>query len=174
MTRKLAFLFDEGQKYHAVTQLIDEGCCRDHFAAGLNGVNGEAIAALLDKLVEGGLDNIKEDEALKKLWEAAQFKVDDLSPGAIACVMSGRRFTVDKRSGLPKATSKTVLTNKSMLDLKQALWRKVFDEHIYMSNQYEKGEQEKTTKGDSEEKKTVNNKQTVKKTQRKENRQRLN
>lgn len=123
MSRKFAFLFDDGQRYHSVCQIIDETTCRDHFSAGLNGGNGEVIANLLDSLIEGKLNGLADDNYIKELWEKAGYKTDRLTPGAIAIVATGRSFNVAKKSGLPRSQSK-VFGEVSMI-LKAAIWERI-------------------------------------------------
>lgn len=123
MSRKFAFLFDDSQRYHSVCQLIDETTCRDHFSAGLNGGNGEVIANLLDSLIEGKLNGLTDDDHIKELWEKAGYKLEHLTPGAIAIVATGRSFNVAQKSGLPRSQSK-VFGEVSMI-LKAAIWERI-------------------------------------------------
>ena len=67
MSRKFACLFEDGQRYFSACQFIDEDTCKDHFAAGLNGLNGEVITSLLDELIDGKLSGLAEDDRIKAL-----------------------------------------------------------------------------------------------------------
>lgn len=120
MSRKFAFLFEEGQRYHSACQFIDTTTCLDHFAAGLNGGNGDAIASLLDSLIEGKLSGLAEDDRIKALWEKAGYKSEHLTPGAMAIVATGRSFNIAHKSSLPRSHSK-VFGEVSMA-LKALIW----------------------------------------------------
>lgn len=146
MSRKFAFLFDDGQRYHSVCQLIDETTCRDHFAAGLNGGNGEVIANLLDSLIEGKLVNLTEDDRIKALWEKAGYKVDHLTPGAMAIVATGRSFNIAHKSGLPSSQSKVF--GEVPMALKALIWDFIGNGARHL-NEKEIGETKKSSSIDS-------------------------
>lgn len=74
INRKFAFLFDQGNAFSSASQFIDEATLRNHFAAGLNGINGEAIKMLLEALINGQLNALTEDDGMKALWKAANWK----------------------------------------------------------------------------------------------------
>lgn len=120
MSRKFACLFDEGQRYFPACQFIDEDTCKDHFAAGLNGLNGEVIASLLDELIEGKLTSLAEDARIKTLWEKAGYKSEHLSPGAMAIVATGRSFNIAHKSSLPRSQSKVF--GEVPMQLKALIW----------------------------------------------------
>lgn len=120
MSRKFAFLFDEGQRYFPACQFVDETTCRDHFAAGLNGTNGEVIAHMLDSLIEGKLSGLTEDDRIKALWEKAGYKTDHLTPGAMAIVATGRSFNIAHKSSLPRSQSKVF--GEVPMQLKALIW----------------------------------------------------
>lgn len=120
MSRKFAFLFDEGQRYFPACQFIDQDTCLDHFAAGLNGANGEVIANLLDELIEGKLSSLAEDDRIKTLWEKAGYKADHLTLGAMAIVATGRSFNIAHKSGLPRSQSKVF--GEVPMALKALIW----------------------------------------------------
>lgn len=119
-TRKLNFLFDEGNPYHAVTSFVDTSTCKDHLAAGLNGANGAAITALLEALIQGHLDPLTQDDTMKALWVSAGFKPEHLLPGCLAIVATGRGFGFAKQSKLPISQGKVV--SDSAMVVKQMVW----------------------------------------------------
>lgn len=117
--RKLAFMFEDGNPFAAATTQIDVATLRDHFAAGLNGVNGAAITALLDALIKGELEPLTQDDNMKALWVAAGFKPEHLKPGTLAICATGRNFGFAK-SKLPISQGK-VVAETAML-IKQMVW----------------------------------------------------
>ena len=74
INRKFAFMFDEGNAFYSASQFIDEATLKNHFAAGLNGINGDAITMLLEALINGQLNALTEDDGMKALWKAANWK----------------------------------------------------------------------------------------------------
>jgi hypothetical protein len=99
-------MFDQGNAFYSASQFIDEATLRNHFAAGLNGINGGVITTLLDALINGQLNQLTQDNTMKELWKAANWKDEHLIPGAIAIVATGRGYGIAKQSKLPISQGK--------------------------------------------------------------------
>ena len=131
MSRKFVCLFDEDQRYFPACQFFDEATCKDHFAAGLNGLNGEAIAHLLDGLIGGELSGLAEDDRLKPLWEKAGYKVEHLTLSATTIVATGRGFGIAHKSGLPRSQSKVL--GEVPMQLKALIWDSIGNGTRYLT-----------------------------------------
>ena len=118
--RKFAFMFEDGNPFAAAATQIDVATLRDHFAAGLRGINSEAISTLLNALVAGALEPLTQDDNMKALWVTAGFKPEHLVSGAVAIVATGRGFGFAKTSKLPISQGK--VGSDAALAVKAAIW----------------------------------------------------
>ena len=118
-TRKFAYMFDEGNPFHAATSFIDASTCKDHLAAGLNGQNGSAITALLDALISGALEPLTKDDNLRTLWVTAGFKPEHLTVGTLTVLATGRLFGFSKSQ---RAISTGKVGSDAALAVKAAIW----------------------------------------------------
>jgi len=116
-------MFDEGNAFYSASQFIDEGTLRNHFAAGLNGINGEAITMLLDALINGQLNQLTQDNTMKELWKAANWKDEHLVPSAIAIVATGRGYGFAKQSKLPISQGK--VGAETAMAVKTYIWNTI-------------------------------------------------
>lgn len=133
-TRKFAYMFDEGNPFHAATSFIDASTCKDHLAAGLNGQNGSAITALLDALISGALEPLPQDDNLRTLWVSAGFKPEQLTPGTLTVLATGRLFGFSKSQ---RAISTGKVGSESALAVKAYIWDVIGAGNVRHYNQRE-------------------------------------
>ncbi len=132
--RKMSYLFAEGQTYFAANAWIDSATLLDHFSAALGGANAESVKLLLDALIKGELEPLTKDDNLRALWVSAGFKPEQLTPGTLTVLATGRLFGFSKSQ---RAISTGKVGSESALAVKAYIWDVIGAGNVRHYNQRE-------------------------------------
>lgn len=134
INRKMAFLFQDNNLFADAKKYIAEDCLLNHFSAALNGANAESVKLLLAALINGELEPLTQDDSLKTLWSSAGFKPEQLTPGTLTVLATGRLFGFSKSQ---RAISTGKVGSDSALAVKAYIWDVIGAGNVRHYNQRE-------------------------------------